>query len=223
MTVRFDGPWKQVIKSFEPSVFMKHLKDEAKVAMGVNTKILEAEVRKAIKSARTEGPANAFLTLSLKGGTTPLIDSGAMFKAVGSRVAAWNHAQVGIVGAENRGVAKAARIVHDGATIQVTEKMFGMFLMLHRLSLSHDPDKLLTTVRSRRLRELWKAFQKHSAGRIFPKVTRGVIVVPERPFLLWALKSDRTKIVYENFMTMVIRALVRMPGVKPRGVPKYKD
>lgn len=219
-SVTFSGPWEQVIKALSSPVFEKNLKLEGEKAMRINIKILEREVRKAVRDAKVHGPANAFMTLDLKSGTSPLVDSSQLFSAVGSVYHRWNFAQVGIVG---RGqVAKVARWVHEGRTIPVSKKMFGLFLILHRLSLSHDPSKLLAGIRSRRIRALWKAFQKHSPGRVFPKVTKGTIVIPERPFLNWALESRGADDVYHNFFTMVMRAIVRVPGIKATRVPKYR-
>lgn len=225
-SVTFKGPWDAVIKAFEGATFKANLEAEGRTAMKINLKILEGEVRKAIHQADIHGPSNAFMTLDLKAGRQPLVSSGQMANAVGSRFFRWNHGHVGIMARSGSPIARRAEAVHNGAVIQVTRKMFNMFMILHRLSLQYTTTggSGVSTgwITSRRLFELWQDFRRHSPGRVFPKVTKGTIVVPERPFLQWALESKRTENVYWNFYAMVIRAIVRVPGIQASRVPAYR-
>jgi hypothetical protein len=220
VTVKFRGPWDALTRALGPN-FQKNLEAEGARAMQINLKLLEREVRDAIRNADSRGPANSFLTLDLKGGTSPLIDSGKMFNAVGSQYHSWKFGQVGITGKEGAGTVKAAKIVHEGAQIRVTTKMFNMFLLLHRLSLSYDVAADLSEIKSRRVKELWAAFEKYAPGRIFPKVTRGVLIVPERPFLRWAAQEAKDDI-FHNVLTMVVKAITREPGLRASPQPSYR-
>jgi hypothetical protein len=107
---------------------------------------------------------NSPVTVTLKGSNKPLIDNADLYGNCGAKLVPWGFV-CGTQKISPRGQVDVAVILHEGATIPVTDKM----------------------------RNAWKYFAKITGGRVRPlKASTTHIKIPSRPFLRMAFIDDQT-------------------------------
>jgi hypothetical protein len=171
---------------------MKHalnagrLKEAVRVEIGNATDkaalFVRGRIRKRIQDGTTYS-ANAQLTMMLKHTTKPLVGAGAdLFNSVTTKKIDWRSAFVGVLrGTSVNGVdmVNIGEIVHEGASIKVTDKMRGMFLALAMVGRGQMPASNLQP----RAAELAKQLGDN-IKQIRPlKLTTRVIIIPPRHFI----------------------------------------
>jgi len=173
----------------DPAAFDARLKGNIKRA---TTRIgLDAE--RQIKEDITGGKfdKNSPITTAIKGSSRPLVDTGELFKAINSQVLAWDEVVVGVLrskkvtGKDGKAddLLNIAAVLHEGATITVTQKMRNFFAAMAR----KHPGKY------RPLRASTKA-----------------IIIPRRPFLESAVtkaQQDRYRSMWEQAIETTFHGL----------------
>lgn len=177
-TIKLTGEWPSLKALLDPrrtraEVDLEAIKALAKVA------------KKIARSALERGglDANSQLTQILKGRDDPAKDTGEMMAAIRVIVLPqFRGVWVGIPKGHRK--SKLAELVHDGATIPVTEAMRAMFRLLWQASEGKiDPQKL-----TGRAAALWKVKQ---SGWLPLKADTEHIVIVERPFMSLAFQDLR--------------------------------
>jgi hypothetical protein len=171
--------FKELQDMLSPTKFTRRLKKH----VGNATANIALDAEGAIKDAMAEGkvgPPNAAITVALKGSDRPLFDSGDLSKSINGRAEDWDEAVVGVLKSETitdeetgktKDILNIARTVHDGATIDVTDKMRAFFRTMAYKFKSGDTKKP------------WKPL----------KDSTKVIVIPPRPFLEIATTQEMIK------------------------------
>lgn len=167
-----DKGWKKLQQALEPGKANKIIRKHMRRATRLNGKIAEKQIRDSIKSGRYVG--NAPLTVAIKGGDKPLVDTGNLFQAVTSKAVTDLSVFIGILRTSevfNIGVA-----IHQGVAIKVTKKMRGLFYVLWLASTGAIAPSSLTG----RAAELW---ERMPGGWLPLKAGTKVITIPSRPFI----------------------------------------
>lgn len=108
--------------------------------------------------------SNSPVTVALKGSNVPLVNNADLYGNCGAKLVPWGFI-CGTQRVSSRGQADIAVILHEGATVPVTDKM----------------------------RKAWKYFAKITGGRVKPlRAGTTHIRIPERPFLRMAFIDDET-------------------------------
>ena len=185
MTMRFrkTGDWAKWEHAITPRVFKATLDHNMRRASALNGKLAEATIRRKIREGGYE--PNKPLTVMIKSSSKPLVDKGTgLFQAITSVVIDATTVFAGIL--QTSGEYNIALTLHEGATINVTPKMRGLFFWLWQASIGKlSPDKL-----SGRARELW---ERSPGGWLPLKDSTSHIVIPSRPFIEMAFKDTRMK------------------------------
>lgn len=201
--MRLTGDWRKLQTLLVVAQFNRRLRVHMKRATRTNALLLRKEIRANIseaKYAKSRAP-NAELTRFIKGSSKPLVDKpGGLFQSITSVVIDPFRAEVGVK-KQARG-AQAAIIVHEGAQVNVTPKMRGMFAALADASQGRrDPGSLRG-----RAREL---FERRSEGWKALKPGTTVIRIPRRPFIEEVVESnDVRKIIAQNWLQGAAGALI---------------
>lgn len=198
VTFKMDDGWKRMARALDPDRFNAALQKHVGQATLRNAQLLQRRVRKRIQTSVFK--RNAALTKMIKRDDKPMVGKGDLFQAVTHVQESWNRAFVGVL--RTSGDFNVARIVHEGATINVTDKMRAMFMLLWLVSEGRESSAVLTG----RARDLWE----QAPGGWFPlKESTRKIVIPSRPFLdsTFRLKSvrDATKGNWERAVQRAIR------------------
>lgn len=117
------GQWEKWQRLLNPARFKAALVREIGMAMRANVVMIRTEIVDRIDAGVYA--ANSLLTVALKGSSLPLVDKGDLRRTIQGKVVSWN---LGVVGLLRMGEkANIAAILHEGATIKVTNKMRGWF------------------------------------------------------------------------------------------------
>lgn len=155
--------------ALDPAAMRAELRTQVRRATELNGKIAAAAARKVLQGGVT--PKNAALTQAIKGSDKPLVDSAELFGAISSEVV--NDYEVFVGVARNAAGYNIALITHDGVTIQVTDKMRGMFYYLWQASIgAMDPSKL-----TGRAAEL---FERYQDWKPLKDSTTAIVIPPRR-------------------------------------------
>jgi len=162
--------------------FKKILKPQISKGLRESAQILENEYKQAIDKGNFA--RNKPLTIAVKGRDHPLLDTGKMRNAITSRQPQWNMAWVGIPKSDP--AFKVARIVSEGAQIEITDRMRAMFRVLWIASMAARGEVPSSSVPLRgRAAELFSRFQDW--GPLPPR--RRTIRIPPRPFIQRTFKK----------------------------------
>lgn len=165
--------WGAFKKMLDKHRFQRSLKQEMPKAMRKAGEYLEKEYKDAISRGNIP-PPNAPLTMGIKKHGITLLDSGRMRDAIRTDLEAWDRVVVGIP--KNTREWKVARIVSEGANVEVTDRMRAMFDMLWHAS----EGRIASSQLYGRAAELWA----RSPGNWFPLGEHvRVIRIPARPFM----------------------------------------
>lgn len=182
---KMDKGWKKYARATDAATFRRVLQKHVGTATLRNAQVIQRRVRKRIQTGVFR--RNAALTVMIKGQNKPMVGGGDLFGAITHVQEDWAHAFVGVL--RTNGAFNVARVVHDGASIDVTEKMRRMFMMLWLVSEGQMSSSSLTG----RAAELWRS----APGGWFPlKEGTKKIVIPSRPFIrsVFRLKSTKTTV-----------------------------
>lgn len=181
------GDWKKLLRALDGNtvhpIIEKHLKNASKL----NGKVAERFIRQEIKTSNFsgEGKTNALLTTQIKKSTKPLVDAGAqLYASITSVQDAKGTVFAGVL--KVNPFYNLARAIHDGVTIDVTDKMRNLFLVLFYASFQlfgYSGDKL-----TGRAKELWD----RKPGGWFP-IKKDKINIPERPFIMNAFRRSKLR------------------------------
>ncbi len=178
--------FKRLKRMLSPGTFERRLKKHVKVATQLNALLAEGEIKTDISAGRFA--KNSAMTIALKGSSKPLVGAtGELFKSIIGRAVAWNLALIGVLKnkkVKNKKTGKVdsifqiAAILHDGATIRVTDKMRRYFFALSR-----------------------------EFGTMPLSSRTKVIVIPPRPFLRGAVKKRLIKKYKANWQRAIGKAM----------------
>lgn len=172
-----------------PPRFMMLLGQNMRKATELNGKVAERYMRKVLQAGEYVAP-NADLTVILKRSSKPLVESGALFKGITSRVMD-DYSVFAGVARQNEEAYNLAKILHEGAVINVTPAMRGMFMMLYKVSMGEmDPDKL-----EGRARDL---YSRMTTGWIPLRPETTVIIIPARPWATFVFHIPEFKLKITN-------------------------
>lgn len=191
-----------------PTLFGPVLEKNVGRATRANAVAARKQIRQEIKAGVP--PPNAELTARLKSKgkrrtTKPIVGTpGAdLFNAVTWDVESWDRATVGVKRTSE--AYNVGKIVHEGATIRVTEKMRYMFQMLAWAARSQ---KRRPHLEGRAL-ELWEAGGRWNTKWRPLRPETKVIVIPKRPFVRYAMQDPQLKNVMETNWTNAVRATLK--------------
>lgn len=184
---KLTGDWKKMSSALDPKRFQANLESNLGRATAFNGMMVASEIRKRIKSRKYA--KNAPLTVLIKKSSTPLVDDGDLFGAVTSKTLDKYSVFVGIlrsaVSSDGHSLTNLAELLHNGGTVQVTESMRGMFILLYEVG----QGKREASTLEGRTAELAKALGSR-IKQIRPlKPTTKYINIPPRPFLTSVLND----------------------------------
>ncbi len=141
--------FKRVERLLNRRGFNARLNREVAKATKLNAIDVENETRKTIKGGKLA--ANRPMTVAVKGSSKPLVADGVLFGSITHQIKSRGFAAVvGVLRARKVGdsdVRNIALILHEGAIVQVTPKMRGLFAARHREGVpGWRPLKATTTV-----------------------------------------------------------------------------
>lgn len=192
------GDWKRLLRMLDPNVFRPILEKHVGPAVGRAGHLVQGRVRKAIKEGMT--PPNAALTILIKKTSKPLVAGGDLIQSVTVDQQTWNSCFVGVLRTDKN--FNVARIVHNGATVVVTDRMRAMFELLWLVGQGRmNPGKLRG-----RAAELW-AQAPGSFWRPLKDTTKA-IVIPPRPFLRQVFEHLGTKSLVGKIFAAALRDAV---------------
>lgn len=205
MVVRLDRNWGRYAELINHVRYGARLRQNIRKAMVANAHLIKMEVRDNVrKGHHSKGrKPNAALTIAIKGRDQPLVDGGALARAVRSKVKGWDTAEVDIYDPK---IAWLAELLHNGYEIPVTEPMRRMFNALYQASIGdRDPSTLVG-----RAAELWARNQEWYP--IGSATTR--IKIPARPFFSDVIESRAVReAVARNNIEAVSHAIAGLPFV----------
>lgn len=180
---KLTGKWDELGTKLDPKRFDIKMKEELRRATELNSKITEREVRKKIgKSSQAGWDPLSNLTMDIKRSKGMLFDKGELFKAITSKVVSYKSAFIGVLrtakGKGGQQLANVALVLHEGASIKVTQKMRRMFWALWAARVGIiDPANLVG-----RAREIWERTRgKAEIYKLSGQTT--AIRIPSRPFI----------------------------------------
>jgi hypothetical protein len=194
---KLDAGFKRLEMLLKPGRFQAALQKNMGQALAMNGLVAVKAIRKTIKEG--VDPPNAGLTKFIKGSSKPLIDNADLWRAV-----TWKKVEplaifVGVLRTNDS--FNVAKIVHDGASVRVTDKMRAMFFALWLASEGKlDPNKL-----KGRAAELWA---RRSGGWKPLGSGKGTITIPSRPFIeITFADASMKKKMAKNLSAAAARAL----------------
>lgn len=190
--VKLVGRWRELKALLNPRDFIKRLERNVGKATALNARLVAREMRQTIK--RGVSPRNAPLTVALKGSSKTLVDRGELFKAITGRKVSWDRGFAGVMRQIAGGDVETynlATLLHEGATIAVSDRMRTMFAMLSFAAVGGmDPSKLRG-----RAAELWKRRPGFPWQALKPETTS--IRIPGRK---WAEKAIADRALADNLL-----------------------
>lgn len=176
-------------------------------------KVLEKEMRKVIAAGIS--PANAGLTVDLKGSSKPLAGPGGrLFKAITSTVGGdlgdgrtrrggGGNMFIAVGVMRTHEAANVAKLVHDGSRpFTVTPKMAGLFRAISAATMGHA-----VSLRSERANQI----ASHARKPIQPLRVGTTLQIPPRPFAKVVLEASTTPdLILDEFRAAMLKAMKRL-------------
>lgn len=200
-----EGDWARWSVHTRPSLFKGRLRFAALQAGHATGELVQDAIRQQIESGGTRFRkaggivANRPLTIEIKGTDTPLVDMGEMSKNVLFAVTGPFEIEWGV--RRDSGSADIAAIVHEGAVIQVTPKIRGMFAALADASDGKRPASDLTG----RAAELWA--RKPGGWKALRRSTT-TIKIPARNYIPAIFANEEVRSGIANNYREVLRAAI---------------
>lgn len=196
---KMDAGWKKWEHAMTPRVFSAKLAHNMRRATALNGKMAEGVIRSEIRSGGFA--ANAQLTIMIKSSSKPLVDQGTgLFQAITSVVMDNTTVFVGVL--QTNGEYNIALALHEGASINVTPRMRGMFFWLWQASSGKiNPNEL-----EGRAAVLWE----RSPGGWAPlkDSTTRLIILP-RPFIQKAFANRAMRLKAKENWQKALQATMR--------------
>jgi hypothetical protein len=176
----------------DKSTFPRRLRKHVRRATKKNALLAEGAIKTAISAGKFA--PNASMTQAIKGSAKPLVDTGQLFKSINGEISDWDEARVGVLknqtrrdkdSGEVKDLVQIATILHNGAVVDVSDKMRRFFAAMFR---KHQKGEV---------RRPWRPI----------KATTRVIVIPKRPFLLSAFTHKMNRRYKEIWEVAVDRAM----------------
>lgn len=174
MALKTEG-FEELAKLLDPASFQARLINR----VGKATERVGLDAEREIKEDIAGGnfAKNSPITVAMKGSSRPLVDKGDLLKAINSRVLKWDQAVVGVLRSKQKrdsggrfkkgggdNILNIAAVLHEGATITVTDRM----------------------------RRYIAALSRETNGQTKPlRASTRVIVIPRRPFLESSIKDSQ--------------------------------
>ncbi len=127
------GPWDRLLTIINPVDFDKRLTRNLKIAHRRVGLDYRKDVRSSIRGKKYA--ANKAMTVATKGSSTPLVDDSDLINAIAIQVNGAESVEIGVkrsATAQGKNLWNIAEILHQGATIRVTERMRNFFKLMHR-------------------------------------------------------------------------------------------
>lgn len=209
---KITGNWKRLQHIVSKDRFERALKVDVRKATTQAAMIVVKEIKKRI-SGRSYSP-NAQLTILIKKSTLPLVDDSDLYNSITHMTVDEKSAFVGVlrkVEIDGRPAADLALMLHEGASITVTNAMRGLFFALASVGEGRMQASELTGRAAELATQLGSRIKK-----IRPlKASTSVIVIPPRPFLKVPFEDrallGRIKQIWERAVDASIRGAP--PGV----------
>lgn len=204
--------WDEWIDKINPDTLGYKLKKAVELAFKRIGRVFEDEAVERIRSK--EYDPNSELTYALKGSRTPLIDRGALARAITSKVVAaatGTSLYMGVNSPKTKGGRLLYWVLHDGGAINVTPQMLRAVLAkLQKMKVKgggKDPDekKANRAAHKAQLHQLRKGLGSMSGAK-------AVWVIPPRPFLRSAWESPVFIAAVEHHLEAAISSVfAKMP------------
>lgn len=186
-------------KAVDPKTLTPVLRQELRKATRRNGLLAVRAVRKTIR--QRVSPANAALTIEIKGSAKPLVDHGDLFKAITSVQVGDTEVFVGVLRTDrhyNLGLA-----LHEGTLARVSDAMRALFDVLWQASTGQRNPATLEG----RAAALWK---RKPGGWMPLRPSTVVIKIPPRPFIELAFREpELRRQVIQEWEEAIQRAIVR--------------
>lgn len=197
-TFQMGKGWREYMSATEAKAFRRKFARHRRKALNlVASDILDLAIQSGSFAK------NADLTVSIKGGSTPLRDRGQLL-AKSLKTVMVNQYSIFVGVPESSKNYRIARALHDGATIPVTARMRQMFFALWAVSAGRAPASMLTG----RAAELYK---RKSSGWYPLASSTKVIRIPGRPYMKEAFDGPRAKATaIQMFSQAVDRTIAEM-------------
>lgn len=201
--ITFKG-MKKLEAALDSKQFDKIMRRNMRRATQLNGMVVQAAYRKAIQSGIK--PSNAALTQAIKGDDKPLVGTSELFNAITSKVVNDFTAFAGVLRRDD--VYNIALAIHEGVSIQVSQKMRNMFYLLWQASEGKiDPSEL-----TGRPKELFEAMQNW-----YPlKESTNFINIPARPWMRYANDDPEMKRLLRNNWQQALKASFREQAAAAR-------
>lgn len=174
MALKTEG-FEELAKLLDPASFQARLISKVGKATARVGLDAEREIKEDIAGGNFA--KNSPITVAMKGSSRPLVDKGDLLKAINSRVLKWDQAVVGVLRSKQKrdsggrfkkgggdNILNIAAVLHEGATITVTDRM----------------------------RRYIAALSRETNGQTKPlRASTRVIVIPRRPFLESSIKDSQ--------------------------------
>lgn len=197
-----DKAWDGLLKGLG-GVAQKQLAINMRRASILNGMMMVRAIRKAIESG--EYKDNAPLTVSLKGGNKPLVgyEAGAqLYQSITSQLIGPSSVFVGVL--KTNEFHNIAERLHEGAIIDVTPTMRGMFRALWMASTGQLPASELSP-------DARALFERKSDGWKPLKESTQAIVIPPRPFIDEPLKDPGVyKLAQHNWQMAIAKTMAEI-------------
>jgi hypothetical protein len=201
-TIIFDKGWKKFQTAIDPLILGPVLEKQIARANKFNALLVQRTIRTNIK--KKVAPPNAKLTILIKHSRKPLVDRGDLFQAINIQHIDWKTSFIGIF--DSSPAYDMGKVVHDGATIPVTQKMRNMFWLLWQVSIGALPESVL----SGRAAELWQRAPTHGRNHWKPiKPATTHIIIPARPFIRTAFEDAALGAAVKGNWTKAINAAIK--------------
>lgn len=202
MTFKADDGWKKMRKALKAPAFQTTLRRQLRRASVLNGKLVERRIREAMRKGGYAKNAN--LTIAIKGSTKPLVDDGQLFQFITSKVIDDTTVFVGALRTDDN--YNIIETIHNGATINVTPKMRGLFFILWMASKGQVPLSKLEG----RAAELFRRMPYDSYGWRPLKESTTHIIIPPRPFIHKVLADVSLQLKVKENWTMAVQTALKI-------------
>jgi len=187
--MRMTGDWKRMAAAVDQKRFQANLEANISKATMFNGMMMQAEIRRRIKSRRYA--SNSPMTVALKKSSTPLIDDGDLWGSVTTKNLSAYSVFVGVLASkmasDGKPMVNLANFLHSGGIIPITEHMRNLWIVLSEVGQGKRPMSYLTG----RAAEIAKALGRRLKNiKPFKRSTTHIVVKP-RPFLSSVLNDSR--------------------------------
>lgn len=179
--LKLDAGWQKMASAMDPKRFKANMDANMNKATQFNGLLILQAIRQRVKARKYA--KNAALTILIKKSSVPLIDDADLWGAVTTKNINAYTLFVGVLrttmGPDGKPLTSLVEFLHEGGSIQVTDKMRNMFILLSEVG---QGKRDIATLEGRTA-EIAKALGSR-ISQIKPlKAGTTAIVVPPRPFI----------------------------------------